>query len=118
MKKGKLTSSDELRKLRSIIGKILDLVENKLLKPEGFCEEEYADEQLRFILGDRDNILSVICKLGNLLVKIDRLIGESEEDGEVELGRDDILILRRFFADGEGFGEDAGECGENVEEGK
>lgn len=86
--------SVELRKIKKIIGIIINLLEKSVLN---FNENniELIDKNndlLNFLIGNKENIVSTLNKLSSILIKISSFT-EDNENNNIELEKDDINII-------------------------
>lgn len=95
MKINQINPSNELKKLRKIIGDILELLENNVLKNKN--SNIKISNQLKSLIGEKDSIVSTLYKLGNLLIKIDSISMGGNESETDEINQLDIEIIREFF---------------------
>lgn len=95
MKNDKKYKQKEIYKIKKIIDTILDLIEISI-KKDSITENQ---ELLDFIIGKKDSITSTICKLGNLLLKInsDELKNSNYIDNTNNIEEIDIELLREYL---------------------
>lgn len=96
MKINQKNPSNELRKLRKIIGDILELLENNVVKTQNANIK--ISKRLKSLIGEKESIVSTIYKLGNLLIKIDSISMEENENGTDKIDQLDIEIIREFLS--------------------
>lgn len=89
----------ELTKIKKIISIIINLLERNITNLDK--ETELTNRQkdlLGFLIGNKENIISVISKLSLLLIKIDSTINDNKNIiNNVELNKDDIKVILDYI---------------------
>lgn len=87
---------DEIYKLKKLIIILLDLLEANI-KSENTIENQ---EFLSLVIGKKESIISAVCKLGNLLLKIN--LDESKASDSTDYNNNieeiDIELLRDYLS--------------------
>lgn len=82
-------------KIKSIINKIIELLENNLQNFEVNKLDENQQEFLEFVIGKKENLVSIISKLTNILLKIQPF--DDNNSKEIKLNNIDIDIINEFL---------------------
>ncbi len=93
-------SAEDLLKIRRIIKTIITLLEKNIQKIENGEEFEIDENQKKlfdFLIGSKDNVLSTITKLTNLLIKVAPLDEDEEVTKVAKLEQEDLEILERYI---------------------
>lgn len=93
-------SINDLTKLRKIIFLIIDILENNINDFSNNVEAERNTKLITFLIGDRENVVSILTKLINSLVKVIPLEEKfsSVSDDKIEkLSEEDVEILKRYI---------------------
>lgn len=96
----KSKSIEELQKIKNIINMIINLLENNIvLMKNGQTQlDEPQKELLRFLIGNKENVVSIISKLSNLLLKFSVL--ENKNDNKTNnfvLNDVDLEIIKTYL---------------------
>lgn len=96
-------SINDLARIRKIINLIINVLEDNI---ENFSNSnsilENNKELINFLIGSKDNVVSIITKLTNLLVKViplEEKINNSDNNikDDEKLTNEDIEILERYI---------------------
>ena len=90
--------NSELTKIKKIINMIINLLEKSITNLNK--ENELTNRQkdlLGFLLGNKENIISVISKLSLLLIKIDSATNGSSNMKGIELEKNDVKIILDYI---------------------
>lgn len=98
----KSKSLQEIKKIKSIIKIIITLLEDNINTiNDGKVElDENQKDLLNFLIGNKNNVVSIIAKLSDLIIKLDEV---SNDDGEqqncniAELKEIDFTLLKKFL---------------------
>ena len=93
-------SINDLARIRKIINLIINVLEDNI---ENFSNSnsilESNKELINFLIGSKDNVVSIITKLTNLLVKVipleEKILPKISNDDKIS--EDDIEILKRYI---------------------
>ncbi len=88
----KENKSEEIYKLRKLINVVLDILDFNI-KNKINSENQYI---LESIIGKKTDIISAICKLGNLILKINIDDDKSNNDS-CDIEEIDLEILRDYY---------------------
>ena len=88
----KENKSEEIYKLRKLINIVLDILDFNI-KNKINSENQYI---LESIIGKKNDIISAICKLGNLILKINIDDDKSNNDS-CDIEEIDLEILRDYY---------------------
>lgn len=96
----KSKSIEELQKIKNIINMIINLLENNIvLMKNGKTQlDEPQKELLKFLIGNKENVVSIISKLSNLLLKFNVL--ENKDDNKTNnfvLNDVDLEIIKTYL---------------------
>lgn len=94
-------SVNDLARLRKIIFLIVDILENNI---NNFSTNENTGEKdkklINFLMGEKENVVSILTKLINSLIKVipleEKFSPTSDEKNE-KLSDDDMEILKRYI---------------------
>lgn len=93
-------SMDELDKIRNIINIIINLLESNVVSMKNGNNEFKDKELLNFLIGNKENIVSIINKLSNLILKL-KALEKEEKNGENEeknnLTSIDLEMIRKYL---------------------
>lgn len=95
-------SINDLAKIRKIINLIINILENNInnFSNEGGVDEENK-ELINFLIGSKDNVVSIITKLTNLLVKLipleEKIAFTDNNECDEKLNNEDIEILEKYI---------------------
>lgn len=93
-------SMDELDKIRNIINIIINLLESNVVSMKNGDNEFKDKELLNFLIGNKENIVSIINKLSNLILKL-KALEKEEKNGENEeknnLTNIDLEMIRKYL---------------------
>lgn len=95
-------SVNDLAKIRKIINLIINVLEDSIndYSNNNALTEENKD-LINFLIGSRDNVVSIITKLTNLLVKVipleEKINNEENVEDNEKLTNDDIEILKEYI---------------------
>ncbi len=85
--------STEFKKIKKIIGIIINLLEKSVLSIDNSIKlSDKNNDLLNFVIGHKENIVSVLNKLTSMLIKIDPFTNDNKNNN-VELEKDDINII-------------------------
>lgn len=86
--------SIELKKIKKIVGIIINILEKSILNINEDNIEiiNKNNDLLNFLIGNKENIVSILNKLSSLLIKINSFT-EDNENNNIELEKDDINII-------------------------
>lgn len=96
----KSKSIEELQKIKKIINMIINLLENNItLIKDGQTEfDESQKELLKFLIGNKENVVSIISKLSNLLLKFNVLENEqNNSNNNFVLNDIDLEIIKTYL---------------------
>ena len=96
----KSKSIEELQKIKKIINMIINLLENNItLIKDGQIEfDESQKELLKFLIGNKENVVSIISKLSNLLLKFNVLENEqNNSNNNFVLNDIDLEIIKTYL---------------------
>ena len=102
MNKQKNFSVNDLARIRKIINLIINVLEDSIndYSNNNALTEENKD-LINFLIGSRDNVVSIITKLTNLLVKVipleEKINNEENVEDNEKLTNDDIEILKEYI---------------------
>lgn len=93
-------SINDLVKLRKMIFLIIDILENNI---NHFSDLDNMDDKnkklIKFLIGERENVVSILTKLINSLVKVipleEKILPKSNNDNKIS--EEDIDILKRYI---------------------
>ena len=93
-------SINDLVKLRKMIFLIIDILENNI---NHFSDLDDIDDKnkklIKFLIGERENVVSILTKLINSLVKVipleEKILPKSNNDNKIS--EEDIEILKRYI---------------------
>lgn len=95
-------SLNDLARIRKIINLIINVLEQSIndYSNNNTLTEENKD-LINFLIGSRDNVVSIITKLTNLLVKVipleEKINNEENVEDNEKLTNDDIEILKEYI---------------------
>lgn len=95
-------SVNDLARIRKIINLIINVLEQSIndYSNNNALTEENKD-LINFLIGSRDNVVSIITKLTNLLVKVipleEKINNEENVEDNEKLTNDDIEILKEYI---------------------
>ena len=95
-------SINDLARIRKIINLIINVLEDSIndYSNNNALTEENKD-LINFLIGSRDNVVSIITKLTNLLVKVipleEKINNEENIEDNKKLTNDDIEILKEYI---------------------
>lgn len=95
-------SINDLARIRKIINLIINVLEDSIndYSNNNALTEENKD-LINFLIGSRDNVVSIITKLTNLLVKVipleEKINNEENVEDNEKLTNDDIEILKEYI---------------------
>ncbi len=95
-------SINDLARIRKIINLIINVLEDSIndYSNNNTLTEENKD-LINFLIGSRDNVVSIITKLTNLLVKVipleEKINNEENVEDNEKLTNDDIEILKEYI---------------------
>ena len=95
-------SVNDLARIRKIINLIINVLEDSIndYSNNNALTEENKD-LINFLIGSRDNVVSIITKLTNLLVKVipleEKINNEENIEDNEKLTNDDIEILKEYI---------------------
>ena len=95
-------SVNDLARIRKIINLIINVLEDSIndYSNNNTLTEENKD-LINFLIGSRDNVVSIITKLTNLLVKVipleEKINNEENIEDNEKLTNDDIEILKEYI---------------------
>lgn len=95
-------SVNDLARIRKIINLIINVLEDSIndYSNNNTLTEENKD-LINFLIGSRDNVVSIITKLTNLLVKVipleEKINNEENVEDNEKLTNDDIEILKEYI---------------------
>ena len=95
-------SLNDLARIRKIINLIINVLEKSIndYSNNNSLTEENKD-LINFLIGSRDNVVSIITKLTNLLVKVipleEKINNEENIENNEKLTNDDIEILKEYI---------------------
>ena len=85
--------STEFKKIKKIIGIIINLLEKSVLSIDNIIKlSDKNNDLLNFVIGHKENIVSVLNKLTSILIKIDPFTNDNENNS-IELEKDDINVI-------------------------
>ena len=85
--------STEFKKIKKIIGIIINLLEKSVLSIDNSIKlSDKNNDLLNFVIGHKENIVSVLNKLTSILIKIDPFTNDNENNS-IELEKDDINVI-------------------------
>lgn len=94
-------SINDLAKIRKIINLIINILENSI---DDFSNNIYDSGEnkdlIKFLIGSKDNVVSIITKLTNLLIKViplEEKINQSKLSDDEKLTNDDMEILLNYI---------------------
>lgn len=93
---------NDLARIRKIINLIINVLEDSIndYSNNNALTEENKD-LINFLIGSRDNVVSIITKLTNLLVKVipleEKINNEENVEDNEKLTNDDIEILKEYI---------------------
>ncbi len=93
-------SINDLVKLRKMIFLIIDILENNI---NHFSDLDDMDDKnkklIKFLIGERENVVSILTKLINSLVKVipleEKILPKSNNDNKIS--EEDVEILKRYI---------------------
>lgn len=93
-------SINDLVKLRKMIFLIIDILENNI---NHFSDLDDMDDKnkklIKFLIGERENVVSILTKLINSLVKVipleEKILPKSNNDNKIL--EEDVEILKRYI---------------------
>ena len=98
----KSQSVKELQKIKKIINLIITLLENNitLIKDGNIKLEESQKELLNFLIGNKENVVSIISKLSNLLLKFGMLEDKNKDENNSYCNIDevDLKIIKKYLS--------------------
>lgn len=95
-------SINDLARIRKIINLIINVLEDSIndYSNNNALTKENKD-LINFLIGSRDNVVSIITKLTNLLVKVipleEKINNEENIEDNEKLTNDDIEILKEYI---------------------
>ncbi|MDR1425762.1 MAG: hypothetical protein LBI70_02075 [Rickettsiales bacterium] len=91
-------SACELRRIRKIIAVIIGLLEEKIdaLK-NGDNMPENKEDMVSLLLGKNENVLSALCKLGNMMIKLNGFALEGTAEDNFSFEEVDLNIMRDYL---------------------
>lgn len=95
-------SVNDLARIRKIINLIINVLEDSIndYSHNNTITEENK-ELINFLIGSKDNVVSIITKLTNLLVKVipleEKINNEENVEDNEKLTNDDIEILKEYI---------------------
>ncbi|MDR1499091.1 MAG: hypothetical protein LBS34_02280 [Rickettsiales bacterium] len=94
----KSQSVEELQKIKKIINIIISLLENNIssMREGGVDLNEQQKELLHFLIGNKENVVSIITKLSNLLLKFG-ILEEKYADNSHDIEDIDAEIIRKYL---------------------
>lgn len=90
-------STDELDKIRNIINIIINLLESNVVSMKNGDAEFKDKELLNFLIGNRENIVSIINKLSNLILKLKTLEKEEKNEEKNSLSAIDLEMIKKYL---------------------
>lgn len=93
-------SINDLTKLRKIIFLIIDILENNINDFSNNVEVERNTKLITFLIGDSENVVSILTKLINSLVKViplEEKVSSVSDDKIEKLSDEDVEILKRYI---------------------
>lgn len=93
-------SINDLARLRKIIFLIVDILENNINNFSNFEDVDDKNKKLiKFLIGEKENVVSILTKLINSLVKVipleEKILPKISNDDKIS--EDDIEILKRYI---------------------
>lgn len=93
-------SINDLARLRKIIFLIVDILENNINNFSNFESMDDKNKKLiKFLIGERENVVSILTKLINSLVKVipleEKILPKNSNNDKIS--EDDIEILKRYI---------------------
>lgn len=93
-------SINDLARLRKIIFLIVDILENNINNFSNFEDVDDKNKKLiKFLIGEKENVVSILTKLINSLVKVipleEKILPKIGNDDKIS--EDDIEILKRYI---------------------
>lgn len=95
----KSQSIKELNKIKNIINIIINLLENNIISMnEGNMNlTKQQKELLHFLIGNKENVVSIITKLSNLLLKLGVLEEKQNDNIKENLTEIDLEIIKKYI---------------------
>jgi hypothetical protein len=89
----------ELQKIRGIINMIVSLLEENINNIKNFNVKSSVEqkESLNFLIGGKENVVSIITKLGNLLIKLDGTKNNCDDDEIIGMEDIDFELIEKFL---------------------
>ncbi len=92
-------SMDELAKIKNIINITISLLESNVISMKNGEVEFKEKELLTFLVGNKENIVSIITKLSNLILKLNMLEQKEKnnDDKKFNLNEIDLEIIKKYL---------------------
>lgn len=88
---------DELSKIKNIINIVINLLESNIISMKNGCGEFKDKELLNFLVGNKENIVSVISKLSNLILKLNILEKQEKDEDKFNFDEIDLKIIKKYL---------------------
>lgn len=99
IKRLKNKSMDELSKIKNIINITIGLLESNIISMKNGDGEFKERELLNFLVGNKENVISIITKLSNMILKLN-LLEQKEQDNKDEnfnISDIDLEIIKKYL---------------------
>ncbi|MDR0571710.1 MAG: hypothetical protein LBG48_02545 [Rickettsiales bacterium] len=89
----------ELQKIKNIIHTIISLLETNInsIKNSRIEPDEEQQKLLNFLIGNKENVVSIITKLSNLLIKLNGIKDDKDDDSFDSIEAIDIELIEKFI---------------------
>ena len=84
----------ELEKIKKIINVIINLIDNNIESIKDGNIDQNQQELLKFLIGNKESVVSIITKLSNILLKL----GLLEQTDQENIDNEDIEIIKRYLS--------------------
>ncbi len=91
---------DALSKIKNIINIPISLLESNVISMKNGKTEFKEKELLNFLVGNKENIVSIITKLSNLILKLNVLEQKEKNNNENDkfnLNEIDLTIIKKYL---------------------
>ena len=92
---------NDLAKIKKIINLIINVLESNISNFSNGSIYKENKEFIEFLIGNKENVVSIISKLTNLLVKVipleEKILLENNTTPEEKLDESDMEILKKYI---------------------
>jgi hypothetical protein len=90
---------NELQKIKNIIRTIISLLETNInnIKNSRAGLDDEQQKLLNFLIGGRENVVSIITKLSNLLIKLNNVKNNGDDENFDDIEAIDIELIEKFI---------------------